>query len=780
LSLREAIHLANQNPLFDTITFDPMVVQFVPVFPLSGAGLAADQSADMRIRTSMDIVGPGAASLTLDGAGLTHGLFPTQGVQRIFTVDNGVAGTIDVKISGLELRNTVSNGQGGAILSRENLTLDDMQFTGNGTEIFDPLLTGVVTGGLHGGAIFQDGASLTINNSTLSGNSTFSPDSDGGAIFAQNAAVTLDYVNIAGNSTIAGNSRGGGVALRNSTLTASEATISGNSTTAGLSDGGGVFLDGSTALFEESAIAGNFTRGSNARGGGVATRGASQVSFEKSTVLSFNRTDANGSVGGALFVGGGTADFNNSTLIENFTNGQNAGGGAAAVGTGGTLRLNGATVTLNRTVGSGSHGGALANLSGNLTVRNSTVSGNQAQHSAGRGGGVFSDSNLVGSQLTTILNSTISGNSAGSRGGGLFNGDGRTEIKHSTITNNSTPFIGAGNGVGSQGNSATLTVVESSIIAGNVGSAGGTGSDVDFVDAPFVNSFQSLGSNVVGTTSTNALASFNQPRDKTGITNPLLGPLASNGGPTQTHALLAGSPAINNGSPSFNPNAFTPPLTTDQRGTGFPRVLGGRIDAGAFESALSAFSADFDGDGDVDGRDFLTWQRGVGINSGATKAQGDANGDGRVNGADLTQWRQQFGGVSSEVAQAPASVGGGAETAQAVRTPSISPLVAAAMEPVALEPTVLAESASTGDVAFVAGAGAPAAAARSSYRPPVARRAAAYDAVDAAYAHVIAPASMAGTDGGSFGLASDGDDAESADDLSSEDAVFALLGEGLL
>jgi MYXO-CTERM domain-containing protein len=53
--------------------------------------------------------------------------------------------------------------------------------------------------------------------------------------------------------------------------------------------------------------------------------------------------------------------------------------------------------------------------------------------------------------------------------------------------------------------------------------------------------------------------------------------------------------------------------------------------------------ADFDADGDVDGADFLTWQRGVGTASGGTLAQGDANGDGAINATDLGIWKSQFG-----------------------------------------------------------------------------------------------------------------------------------------
>ena len=61
-------------------------------------------------------------------------------------------------------------------------------------------------------------------------------------------------------------------------------------------------------------------------------------------------------------------------------------------------------------------------------------------------------------------------------------------------------------------------------------------------------------------------------------TDPLVGPLQDNGGPTFTHALLLGNPAIDSGNPNF-----TPPPFFDQRGTGYPRVVNGRLDKGSFE-----------------------------------------------------------------------------------------------------------------------------------------------------------------------------------------------------
>jgi len=70
---------------------------------------------------------------------------------------------------------------------------------------------------------------------------------------------------------------------------------------------------------------------------------------------------------------------------------------------------------------------------------------------------------------------------------------------------------------------------------------------------------------------------LNGPGDQIN-TDPLLGPLQDNGGPTFTHALLPGSPAIDTGDPNF-----TPPPLYDQRGPGFNRMVNGRIDIGSFE-----------------------------------------------------------------------------------------------------------------------------------------------------------------------------------------------------
>jgi hypothetical protein len=110
-----------------------------------------------------------------------------------------------------------------------------------------------------------------------------------------------------------------------------------------------------------------------------------------------------------------------------------------------------------------------------------------------------------------------------------------------------------------------------------------------------------------------------------------------------THALLANSPAIDAGSSSHIVAGISLP-EFDQRGAPFARIANVRIDIGAYESqpAGGLLNGDFDFDGDVDGRDFLIWQRGAGTTP-ADKADGDATGNNVVDSQDLAVWQETYG-----------------------------------------------------------------------------------------------------------------------------------------
>jgi hypothetical protein len=245
-----------------------------------------------------------------------------------------------------------------------------------------------------------------------------------------------------------------------------------------------------------------------------------------------------------------------------------SGGGIQSFG---TLTVSDSTITENS---ASFGGGGILNDHGTLTVSNSTISHN----SAGEGGGIITVDNDTESQSTTITNSTISGNTSATSGGGVETFSGRTTIKFSTITKNSANDR-FGSGVASFGDNSARTEVLSTIISEN------TNTDVDFFSGT-TNSFVSNGYNLIGDAGNdgNATGAFNQTGDLVATDavpiNPMLGPLADNGGPTMTHALLTDSPAIDAGPPTSGDTICPPPLT-DQRGISRPQ--GSHCDIGAYE-----------------------------------------------------------------------------------------------------------------------------------------------------------------------------------------------------
>ena len=324
----------------------------------------------------------------------------------------------------------------------------------------------------------------------------------------------------------------GGILNDHATLTVSNCTLSGNSASFG---GGGIF---------------NF-------GGGF---GSATLTINNST-LSGNSANLGGGIYNDASFGSATLTVNNSTLSGN----------SAFVEGGGIFN-------------DGNNGSAT------LTVTNSTISGNST---GSFGGGGIYNNGYFGSATLTVTNSTISGNSAGSfeGGGGIYNfgefGSATLTVNNSTFSGNSAPFTLDVGGIYNDGLNGSATVTIGSTIL----NAGASGENIfNFSDFPptaiVTSNGYNLSSDAAGGDGTTGPGGLLNATGDIRNTNPMLAPLANNGGPTFTHALLTGSPAIDQGK---NFTAFT----SDQRGTGFARTndflsisnatLGDGTDIGAYE-----------------------------------------------------------------------------------------------------------------------------------------------------------------------------------------------------
>jgi hypothetical protein len=282
--------------------------------------------------------------------------------------------------------------------------------------------------------------------------------------------------------------------------------------------GAGIFNDQSTVTITNCVISGNTTDSPpviQAGGGGICNNGA--LSLINSTVTG-NFVTSTYAYGGGGILNNSSLTINQCSITNNW--GDRYGGGIA----GGALIQN-STISGNHTRGWDHFDGDGAGLSGEgFIIQNSTISGNSALGGmyGGYGGAIYGGG--------IITNCTISGNTTNNQAGGIY-ANSPVELTN-TILNSGQNIVNNGTTVTSHGY--------------NISSDNGGG----FLTGP--------GDQI--------------------NTDPLLGPLQNNGGPTATHALLPGSPAIDAGDPKF-----TPPPYYDQRGPDFWRVRNGRIDVGSFE-----------------------------------------------------------------------------------------------------------------------------------------------------------------------------------------------------
>lgn len=446
-------------------------------------------------------------------------------------------------------------GGGGGILLYPDASLSYPD-----VELLNVSVSGNHAGSLVGG-IYSWGT-LTMTNITLTGNSA---QSFGGAGIGLKATVSSSE--ISGNWSE--NGAGGiGVGGDDSRLLIRSTLVAGNHSDFGF---GGVANDHGIVLIEDSVISGN----SGYDAGAIRNENHGRLTLRRSTVVENSSSNSAGCVQHGGFNDPSVLTITQSSLSGNTSQGD---GGCLWTysdyyyGTQGRVVITGSTFAGNTSLG---NGGAIYNVYGPLQIANSTLSDNEAL----QGGGLYNIANDV-----DLSNATVAGNRA-LDGGGVLNYGNRMALTNVTIAYNQagTGSLDQGNGGGlfnASGRSATLIntiLAHNEDLTPNVFAPDCAGDAGDL---------ESLGHNLVRIADgCNWLAvpfdlvgTFNNPLD------PLLGPLQDNGGDTQTHALLPGSPAIDAGHAQACPSA-------DQRGV--PRPLDGNgdgeaaCDIGAFEVQAS-------------------------------------------------------------------------------------------------------------------------------------------------------------------------------------------------
>ncbi len=433
-----------------------------------------------------------------------------------------------------------------------------------------------------------------LQNST--GRRVFLVD-DGAASFAN---VSISGLTLSGGDPVVLDENGGGGAIVNhENVSLSACVLSGN-----FGPNGGAIenVDGALAI-NDCTISGN-----RAQDGGACVVQGGSLTITRSTIANNQVTNS----GGAIFAQSRSVTIMDSTVSGNFAN---------------------------------ESGGGFYEYHGSLSISGTTISGNAADadhDTIGSGGGIF---NMGGS--LSVVDSTISGNSAGAGGAGIYSNTGQSiTVAHSTVTGNVIPVGVFGGGINSLG----VAVLDHTIVAGNLMGAstredvaGTFNASYSLIGDKRSAAVSNLGGSQIGTTAA--------PIDAK------LGPLANNGGPTLTHALLAGSPALEAGNPAAVAGAGGVPQY-DQRGMPYSRVVdydgvgGARIDIGAIEMTppvqMPALPGDYNLNHVVDAADYVLWRKTLGNNVQPAYSGADGDGNNVVNSNDYTVWRSNFGGTTLE------------------------------------------------------------------------------------------------------------------------------------
>lgn len=466
-------------------------------YALTRTGASEDTSAT----GDLDIVG----SVAIRGNGSTLDLGDLG--DRGFDVMTGAS---------LDLRGlTIINGappegeSGGALQNTGTTNLRYVKATGNR----------VVGAGASGGAVFNDGGTLTISRSRLIGNTA---SRAGGAVEANAGMTTIELTAMRDNTTgdapgnggafhltgagtvlidrafVVGNSaaaEGGG--LWNSatgTMTVTRTTVRNNSATGVDADqgGGGIFNDGGTMVITRGAVSFNSATSGSGSGGGIFNNGG-DLTMSTTTVALNEAARAGGGIeivagttnidnakfrrnavgnspgnGGALHLtGAGVVNVSKTGVVNNTAGAE--GGGLWNSSTG-TMTITGATIMNNSAAGTDPDqgGGGLFNDGGTMVVTRATISNNSALEGSGSGGGILNNAGDL-----TVRGSAIADNEAARAGGGIETKGGSVDIRYTAMANNRTGAAPGNGGALHISGAATVDLANSTVKFNSAANEGG-------------------------------------------------------------------------------------------------------------------------------------------------------------------------------------------------------------------------------------------------------------------------------------------------------------------
>jgi predicted outer membrane repeat protein len=536
-TLRAAVQAADNTGGANTITLP--AGDFKLTIPSTGQGDPSTGDLDIK----------GGVEVTIAGAGAGVSVIDANHIDRAFAVLEGAS----LSISGVTIEHgdtgheasekSTKDGYGGAIYNDGALSINSSLLTGNTS--YD-----------GGGAIYSDteASSTSITNSTVTRNAA---DDGGGVLIVYSGSINLTNDTLTNNSA---DEEGGVVYAEETGSVVGTVTVAGSTMSDNTADdeGGAMYLEyaGPTSVTSSTFSANNTD---DDEGGAIYDYDSGRLTVQDST---FSANTAGDDDGGAVY----TDDTDLTVASSAFSSNEGEEGGAIYVdGSSSAAKESIEQSSFNGNHATDDEGGAIYDDYGNLSIAGSTFTQNSASYYAGA---LYYDSG----DALSLVNDTLDSNQAQEGGAIYFDTEASTgaiSLLNDTIVRN-TGYYGGGIAYPYYANS-----IENSIIAENTGtlySLEDGGGDC-YYSVGYDKHTADRGNNI--DSDGTCFGGLGVPGDQIGV-DPLVAPLAANGGPVETDALLAGSPAIGKADGSACP-------PTDARGVPRPS---GSCDVGAYQTGL--------------------------------------------------------------------------------------------------------------------------------------------------------------------------------------------------